>query len=291
MKHLTTEYKFFLIKLASTVIKIVDDSIKDPRAEPIKSVKIVKSNSFGWYVELLRFSGIVGRGKVALWLDLYANIGRPCVSVAFWSTDLKRLNKLIEFSPEDFEINNEKDVEYNSNGEVRATPLPSHHFEKFIVEESRLYYYTKYFPDNINISRLSKGLVHKVSESIIHLASTIPNVLESQQSLRDFPTCKNRKIVRLHYSRERSSRLAQQAKVRDNYHCKVCELNFFKVYGAIGRGYAEAHHIIPLAQLSETSETRLEDLITVCANCHRVLHLMKGLKNDYKVLQKRFKIR
>jgi len=33
----------------------------------------------------------------------------------------------------------------------------------------------------------------------------------------------------------------------------------------------KAHHKIPLAQLSENTETKLEDLITVCANCHRVL--------------------
>jgi HNH endonuclease len=33
---------------------------------------------------------------------------------------------------------------------------------------------------------------------------------------------------------------------------------------------AEAHHIVPLSQLRESVKTRLEDLATVCANCHRL---------------------
>ncbi|MCY8497740.1 HNH endonuclease [Bacillus atrophaeus] len=33
----------------------------------------------------------------------------------------------------------------------------------------------------------------------------------------------------------------------------------------------EGHHIIPVSELEEDSKTKVEDIILVCANCHRML--------------------
>jgi len=58
-------------------------------------------------------------------------------------------------------------------------------------------------------------------------------------------------------------------------------MDFATVYGkALGGAFAEAHHKKPLGTLNAKVKTRLEDLITVCANCHRMLHRMEGKAGD-----------
>ena len=54
--------------------------------------------------------------------------------------------------------------------------------------------------------------------------------------------------------------------------CEVCGFDFNAVYGELGSGYIEAHHRVPLSELSGESKTRLDDLALVCSNCHRMLH-------------------
>ncbi|GEM_PF-767616 len=54
---------------------------------------------------------------------------------------------------------------------------------------------------------------------------------------------------------------------------KNCGFDFIKVYGALGEGYAQVHHIIPLSESpAEGRKTSLNDLAIVCANCHVMIH-------------------
>ena len=52
-----------------------------------------------------------------------------------------------------------------------------------------------------------------------------------------------------------------------------------------GAEFAEAHHLKPLRRARRNEKTRLEDLVTVCANCHRMLHLMSGREHDLQELK------
>lgn len=57
--------------------------------------------------------------------------------------------------------------------------------------------------------------------------------------------------------------------------CEVpnCNFDFIKIYGAIGEGYAQVHHKIPLNEFPiDGRNTKLEDLAIVCANCHVMIH-------------------
>lgn len=87
-----------------------------------------------------------------------------------------------------------------------------------------------------------------------------------------------RRLVK-HRRREAKLRDAKIEKHRrehdDRLSCEVpgCGFDFEATYGALGRGYAQVHHLIPLASLdAEGEEVRLEDLAIVCANCHAMLH-------------------
>lgn len=84
----------------------------------------------------------------------------------------------------------------------------------------------------------------------------------------------------IHRSRERSLRDAKIRQAiakspRGRLRCEVprCGFDFEAVYGSRGRGAAEVHHLTPLASIDGVVETTLDDLVVVCANCHRMIHL------------------
>ena len=101
-----------------------------------------------------------------------------------------------------------------------------------------------------------------------------------------YPQLENRSVVRKHIYRERRSVLAEACKIRDKYSCRVCGTRFEEAYGQLGRLFAEAHHIVPLSKLKGQVERTPEDLVTVCANCHRMLHRMEGTKDDLPRLRR-----
>lgn len=103
---------------------------------------------------------------------------------------------------------------------------------------------------------------------------------------KEYEGFENRIAVREHLYRERNSKVAQDRKKADLYICQICGFNFEKSYGKYGKNFAESHHIVPLSSSNEIRQTRLEDLITVCSNCHRMLHRMKGEKGDIENLKK-----
>lgn len=82
--------------------------------------------------------------------------------------------------------------------------------------------------------------------------------------------------VRSHRHRERSRELVKMAKAlfRKNHEnrlfCEVCHFDFGTVYG--DPSFIEAHHRVPLRDLTPGAKTKLSDLVMVCANCHRMLH-------------------
>ena len=82
----------------------------------------------------------------------------------------------------------------------------------------------------------------------------------------------------LHLTRERNSAAALAAKNEyANRHngtlpCEICGFDFHEHYGDRGKFFAEAHHIVPLAESSEDRLTTTSDFVIVCSNCHRMLH-------------------
>jgi 5-methylcytosine-specific restriction enzyme A len=84
-------------------------------------------------------------------------------------------------------------------------------------------------------------------------------------------------IYKLHKLRERDSTINKKKKeihfkLHGKLNCEVCDFDFYKVYGELGKGFIEAHHRVPLSNLVGASKTELKDLALVCSNCHRMLH-------------------
>lgn len=94
-------------------------------------------------------------------------------------------------------------------------------------------------------------------------------------------------FYRLHKYRERDSLIVAKKKasfMRKNGHlsCELCHFDFEKAYGDAGKGFIECHHKIPLHKLQVQQVTKLDDLLLVCSNCHRMLH--RGWIIDSEVL-------
>ncbi|WP_445156783.1 HNH endonuclease [Halomonas sp. E14] len=55
--------------------------------------------------------------------------------------------------------------------------------------------------------------------------------------------------------------------------CVICNFDFERVYGELGRGLIHVHHLKPLAEVGEEYDLNpVSDLRPICPNCHAMLH-------------------
>lgn len=81
-------------------------------------------------------------------------------------------------------------------------------------------------------------------------------------------------VQHLRRERDRALRASKLSAVRAEGRpiaCEVCGFDFAATYGALGEGYIEVHHRLPL-HASGPVKTRLEELALLCSNCHRMIH-------------------
>jgi len=72
---------------------------------------------------------------------------------------------------------------------------------------------------------------------------------------------------------ERSPKARAQCIEEYGYKCSICNFDFEKVYGKIGKDFIHVHHIKPLSEIKdEYTINPAEDLRPVCPNCHAMLH-------------------
>lgn len=146
-------------------------------------------------------------------------------------------------------------------------------------------FYGIYDPTRETAERVSPHFCTRAVGFFADVARALPNAKAEDEQREVYPRFENRKLVASHLHRERSKLLATECKIRDDYECQVCGIRFEDAYGKLGSEFAEAHHLVPLGQLRENVRTRMKDLATVCANCHRMLHRMKGRRDDIKKLK------
>jgi len=166
-------------------------------------------------------------------------------------------------------------------------------------------------PKNHRITTTT-GLTEETFFRILQIAkSTVPNlkgrltadekknkndrgVLEYiDEDEEDFP--EGTLFYRRHRFRERNSALVKAAKERflekhGRLFCECCKFNFEDQYGEIGSAFIEAHHVLPVSDLSHSGKTKVEDLAMLCSNCHRMVHRKRpwiALEKLKELLRKR----
>ncbi|MGN7761288.1 HNH endonuclease [Paenibacillus sp. 22594] len=153
---------------------------------------------------------------------------------------------------------------------------------KEIVSRKPKYYPFNTYGDSI---RTVQGIYLAQCTSNLYLI--LKEALEVQEGQGKFQTSdlQNKFAEGLRSKREsyffaRNKALAKAAKEYYGYTCCICDFNFEKVYGELGVGYIECHHLSPLSERpqeewSELLETKIDDVRVVCSNCHRVIHSKK----------------
>ncbi len=87
-------------------------------------------------------------------------------------------------------------------------------------------------------------------------------------------------LTRVHKTRERDAKLIREFKRRIKHKtgsliCAGCGFESADKYGPDYVDTMDAHHIIPVHTLNPGDTTKIDDLVILCANCHRIVHARK----------------
>jgi hypothetical protein len=282
----------WLASVASRLADNVRREIPKSRLAVRGQIALTRTNTDGWYCSIGRVTA--ARLALEVWFDRYHGGKNRHLYVGLRSKDAKRLRQLSDsLKARNAPVRYITSNDVSRKGAVRLTsPLMKNEFGELLLEKHSngdgfLGLYIRNSPsghgeeDQLNASTIA--LLQDV------YGATAGKVDDSQ--LTPYPQYENRRIVVTHLRRERSRILSLNAKLRDKYRCRVCDMTFREHYGPLGDSIAEAHHLVPLSQLKARVTTSMEDLITVCANCHTMLHRMGGKRNDYRTLQRILKNR
>lgn len=103
----------------------------------------------------------------------------------------------------------------------------------------------------------------------------IKDFAENLEMDDEFP--EGKLVERSHKRRERNKKIIELKKTEfikahGKIYCEVCEFDFQEKYGERGTNFCEVHHTIPVSDMNPGHQTKLEELVIVCANCHRMIH-------------------
>lgn len=76
----------------------------------------------------------------------------------------------------------------------------------------------------------------------------------------------------LFFRRQRNRAIRNQCAARDKFTCQVCGFNFERAYGERGKEFIEVHHLKPLSSYDDEHNVKLDELISLCSNCHSMIH-------------------
>lgn len=249
------------------------------------------ASSDGWYITVGRFSGYATSADV--WIDRFAGYRDRKIYYGAVASRPEGITKLVKKLSGEFDaplLVTDEDQRKGSKYTCMARPLPKSKFghpiyEKYTEKGEKEYFYGMYVFDHTGLQRDKFArLVDRISDFFQTIVKTL-NLNHSDASAV-YSGVENRKLVLRHILRERDSHIATLRKQKDNFICKICGFDFSKVYGKLGKNFAEAHHRIPLNTNNLVRKTTIDDLITVCPNCHRMLHRMTGSSSDVQKLQK-----
>lgn len=251
------------------------------------AIKIGPTNSYGYYTKLLKLKHI--DGAIYLWIDNYVNHSRPKLSISYYNKSIEpilRIAKRLQNLDSTLKLNLTWLTNAKPNEFILRKPLSLKYFNKFIIENfENENYLTVVLADNLNSSLNQKELVKNVVKFINILTGMI--LITSTKKAINGRVRENDKILATHIRRERNLKYRADRKIKDNYICQVCRFNRTRTLGPLGSAALEVHHLTPLSHSEKHVYTGINDLITVCANCHKMIHKMGGSKKAFNLLKDR----
>lgn len=124
-------------------------------------------------------------------------------------------------------------------------------------------------PERLSLTASAiRSAIEKPADDLDLSVPEEPEIQEAQEG---------RVLTRLHRFRERDRKLVEAKKKEalkkfGRLFCEACGFDFSHKYGPLGNGIIDIHHTIPVHTLGQSQKTRLEDLVLLCSNCHRMVH-------------------
>lgn len=114
-------------------------------------------------------------------------------------------------------------------------------------------------------------------EFVLRHLSSDTKESQSEENLLENVIYKEGKIIQQYGTKyERNPNLRKKAIEIHGVTCKCCGFNYEKVYGEIGKGFIEIHHIKPMYSIKEEIIVDPNtDLVPLCSNCHKMVHRKK----------------
>jgi len=217
------------------------------------------------------------RDEIILALDLYLDPYRGPIDSK--STNVialsEILNQLPIFSdkPDATKFRNPNGVSLKLSNFLAIDPT---HSGKGMQSYSKLdkEVFEEYSKDRRKLRQIANQIKSLVTNEIV--VSKLQEI-EEDENIEFDSVQEGQVLYRYHKYRERNKKINTAKKnlvlkTTGKLLCEVCSFDFEAKYGEIGKGFIECHHIKPLYENENVTETRLEDLALVCSNCHRMLH-------------------
>lgn len=127
-----------------------------------------------------------------------------------------------------------------------------------------------YYEKLQNITMKKQRKLLKEVENIRIMNVVYPDEITRNESKDIVEGTKKRVIVNIY---ERDSKARLECLKEFGYICRICEFDFEKKYGDIGKEFIHVHHLLPLSEIKKEYKVNpIKDLIPVCPNCHAMLH-------------------
>lgn len=225
---------------------------------------LISVDTDGWYIPIALLPGPF---EIELWLDRFRNTQGRFFWTGFVSRSANKISRMIEFAPSHLKPGRrytDKDIDYMKNGNSVLRKPPSD------VDMMRPIY-ERFTGDRLSFFGLYDRREHGHYDHF-RSANFIREVVDAQDEEESLSRTEGGKRHLQIELRIRNHDIARQRKQKDDYRCQVCGFHFEERYGERGKALAEAHHKVPLSKLKKETKTTVKDLLTVCANCHRMLH-------------------
>lgn len=116
---------------------------------------------------------------------------------------------------------------------------------------------------------------HRINgESLNYILNVVYGIIDKHIECNDEQLLTEGKVSKsVSVTHERNLKARQICLKHNGYNCKVCGMDFEKMYGELGKGFIHVHHIVPVSERGGEYEVDpIKDLVPVCPNCHAMLH-------------------
>lgn len=168
--------------------------------------------------------------------------------------------------------------------------IPSAYDKQVVEQKAYLGSFTRFkksgyqFVENGTLDELQDKFLNFIKalyESVGYRIELKPRQKEEKIfDLEDVEAEEGYKEDKIYLYTTRNRDIVNKRKQLDDYTCQICGFKF----ELNGKKIIECHHLNPLSE-GEARITKIEDLISVCPTCHRIIHLRKPPFNIEEVKQ------